>query len=987
MPICASCGQDNPDGFRFCGNCGAELAETSPSREVRKTVTVLFCDVSGSTAMGERLDPESTRRVMSRYFDAMREAIERHGGTVEKFIGDAVMAVFGVPVVHEDDALRAVRAAADMRAALAELNEELDRDWGVRIESRIGVNTGEVVAGEGQTLAVGDAVNVAARLEQGAAPGETLLGASTHRLVRDAVEAEPADPLDAKGKSEPVAAFRLIGLVEGAEFIPRRLDSPLVGRENELAQLQRAYDHAVSERVAYQFTLLGAAGIGKSRLVRELEDRVDATLLAGRCLPYGEGITYWPLAEIEPLAGEIDFGANRDEIALQTRRILERMARERPLVLVFDDLQWAEPTFLDLVDHVTDLARDAPLLLLCVARPELLDHRPGWGGGKLNATTMLLEALTADESTRLVDNLLLTRVDTETKERIAAAAEGNPLFVEEMLAMVTDGSDGELAVPPTIQALLAARLDRLAPDERTAVECAAVQGQEFRQAALASLVPEPLAGRLAEIQQSLVRKDLVRPAAEDTYRFKHLLLRDAAYEALPKEQRADLHERFADWIAENAPGLEEILGYHLEQAYGYRAELGPVDAAGRDLARRASALLASAGRRAEARSDVPATINLLERAVKLLPDGDAEAVAIYPDLGTAVAESGDLPRAEDLYRRARELGDPRTALIARQRGIWNDLMRGASMAEAVGPMEETVEEAERLGDESILAEGLTRLGVIASWLGENDRALTLLRRAVADAKTSGDPRILADATRWVALVLLWGSTPVGEALPEVRRLAESTGGAGFAYAELLVVEGTLLALTGDFEGGRALAAEGRRQLLELGQKVQYAGIGQPAAILELLAGDAPAAERIMREAREILNAAGERGFLSTVSALLGLALARQGRYDEADRFADESREAGSDDDVVTQTYWRIVKTNVEAAKGDLDEAARLAAEVVELTNRTDDTFDGPIALMDVIDFLDPARRRPVLERALDETARKGNVVSAEQIRAKLAALP
>ena len=534
MPICASCGQDNPDGFRFCGNCGAELAETSPSREVRKTVTVLFCDVSGSTAMGERLDPESTRRVMSRYFDAMREAIERHGGTVEKFIGDAVMAVFGVPVVHEDDALRAVRAAADMRAALAELNEELDRDWGVRIESRIGVNTGEVVAGEGQTLAVGDAVNVAARLEQGAAPGETLLGASTHRLVRDAVEAEPAEPLDAKGKSEPVAAFRLIGLVEGAEFIPRRLDSPLVGRENELAQLQRAYDHAVSERVAYQFTLLGAAGIGKSRLVRELEDRVDATLLAGRCLPYGEGITYWPLAEIEPLAGEIDFGANRDEIALQTRRILERMARERPLVLVFDDLQWAEPTFLDLVDHVTDLARDAPLLLLCVARPELLDHRPGWGGGKLNATTMLLEALTADESTRLVDNLLLTRVDSETKERIAAAAEGNPLFVEEMLAMVTDGSDGELAVPPTIQALLAARLDRLAPDERTAVECAAVQGQEFRQAALASLVPEPLAGRLAEIQQSLVRKDLVRPAAEDTFRFKHLLLRDAAYEALPE---------------------------------------------------------------------------------------------------------------------------------------------------------------------------------------------------------------------------------------------------------------------------------------------------------------------------------------------------------------------------------------------------------------------------------------------------------------------
>ena len=327
------------EGFRFFGACGAELAAVQPLREVRKTVTVLFCDVSGSTAMGERLDPESTRRVMSRYFEAMRTAIESHGGTVEKFIGDAVMAVFGIPVVHEDDALRAVRAAADMRSALVELNEELERDWGVRIESRIGVNTGEVVAGEGDSLATGDAVNVAARLEQGAAPGETLLGESTQRLVRDSVETEPLEPLVAKGKSEPVRAFRLVGLVEGAEFITRHLDSPLVGRENELTQLQRAFDHAVSDRVAYQFTLLGPAGIGKSRLVRELYDRVDATLLP---VPALRRRDYVPAARRDRAAGsEIDFDTNRDEIALQTRRILERLAHEKPLVVVFDDLQWA----------------------------------------------------------------------------------------------------------------------------------------------------------------------------------------------------------------------------------------------------------------------------------------------------------------------------------------------------------------------------------------------------------------------------------------------------------------------------------------------------------------------------------------------------------------------------------------------------------------------------------------------------------------------
>ena len=986
MAICASCGQNNPDGFRFCGNCGAELAETPPSREVRKTVTVLFCDVSGSTAMGERLDPESTRRVMSRYFAAMRQAIERHGGTVEKFIGDAVMAVFGIPIVHEDDALRAVRAAADMRDALGGLNNELELDWGVRIESRVGVNTGEVVAGEGDSLTTGDAVNVAARLEQAAAPGETLLGEATYRLVRDAVRAEPVEPVLAKGKSEPLTAFQLRGLVEGAEFIPRRLDSPLVGRDNELAQLQRAYDHAVAERVAYQFTLLGPAGIGKSRLVRELVDRIDAELLAGHCLPYGEGITYWPLTEIDPLAREVDLQANRDEIALQTRRILERLARERPLVVVFDDLQWAEPTFLDLIDHVTDLARDAPLLLVCVARPELIDVRPGWGGGKLNATTMLLEALTPAESAQLVENLLASPVDARMKERIATAAEGNPLFLEEM-AMVAEGANGDLAVPPTIQALLAARLDRLTRDERLAVECASIQGQEFRQDALASLVPDALSTSLGQVYRSLVRKDFLWPTGEDSYRFKHLLVRDAAYEALPKAQRAGLHERFAGWMETNRSTLEEIRGYHLEQSFRYRTELGPADEPAREVARRASGLLATAGRRAFARADIPATINLLERAVRLLPNGDADAVALYPDLALAIGEGGDLERPEELYLAAESLGDPATALRARQRRLWLGLLRGGSTARALAPLKATIAEAEQLGEEAILAEGLIRLGVSTSWLGDNRSAEQLLRRSLSHAQSLTDTRLASDALYWLALVLLWGPTPVQEALAECRNLARSSEPGQRAHSQLLVVEGALLALTGEFEQGRQQAATGRRGLLELGQKVQYAAIGQPAAIIELIAGDAPAAERILREAQGILTAAGERGYLSTVSALLGLAIARQGRNEEADRLADESRRLGSEDDVITQIYWRLVKVRIAADTGADDEARRLAAEILKLTERTDDCFDGPIATLEVVDLLDPADRRSVLELALAETESKGNVVSAEELRAKLAALP
>jgi class 3 adenylate cyclase/tetratricopeptide (TPR) repeat protein len=952
---------------------------------MRKTVTVVFCDVTGSTAMGEQLDPESTRRVMARFYDAMRAAIERHGGTVEKFIGDAVMAVFGIPVVHEDDALRAVRAAADMRTELARLNEELERDWGVRIESRIGVNTGEVVAGEGETLAVGDAVNVAARLEQAAAPGETLLGESTHRLVRDAVEAEAVEPVEAKGKSEPLTAFRLTGLVEGAEFIPRRLDSPLVGRENELAQLQRAFDHAVAERVAYQFTLLGTAGIGKSRLARELGARVDATMLVGRCLPYGEGITYWPLTEIEPLAAEVDFQANRDEIALHTRRILERLARERPLVIMFEDLQWAEPTFLDLVDHVTDLARDAPMLLLCVARPELLDNRPGWGGGKLNATTMLLEALSDDEAKQLVENLL-AQAKTDTKERIAAAAEGNPLFVEEMLAMLAEDGDRDLAIPPTIQALLAARLDRLAADERTVVECAAVQGEEFGQHALAALLPTPAVDRLPETLQALVRKDLVRPSADDTFSFKHLLLRDAAYEALPKEQRADLHQRFADWIETNVPDLEEIRGYHLERAYHYRAELGPVDDAGRELARRASALLAAAGLRARDRADVAATRNLLERAIRLLPENDPEAIALYPDLATAIGEGGELPRADEFLRTAERLGDERTVLVARQRRVWNDVVRGGVMADAVGPLEETLTAAKHLGASEVLAEGLMRLGVMSSWLGDNKRAEELLREAIQNANAGGHRQIASDTVHWLAIVMLWGPMPAERALTELRRL-EPVAANQMALAHLHVIEGTMLALTGDFDSARRLATEGRRDVLELGQKVQYAGLSQPAAIIELLADDEVAAEQILREAYEILTEAGERGYLSTAAALLGLAVARQGRHDEGERLADESRELGTDDDVITQIYWRMVKALALAARGELEEARRLAEEALELTYGTDDAFDIPMITVELVHVFPPESLRDVLERALVESEAKGNAVNAAKIRERLAALP
>jgi class 3 adenylate cyclase len=411
-------------GHGISGYCG---------RSSRKVVTALFCDVTGSTALGEELDPEVLRGVLQRYFEVMRGVIERHGGTVEKFVGDAVMAVFGIPVVHEDDALRAVRAAAEIRERLPALAAEV----AVQLRFRTGINTGHVLMGEGENLAVGDAVNVAARFEQAAQPGEIVLGEETLALVRDAVEVEALQPLALKGKSEPVAAFRLMSVDPGAPGVARHLDAPLVGRDHELRVLRQAWDRVVRESGCHLFTLLGAAGVGKSRLIAELLAGMadQASVLRGRCLHYGEGITFWPLVEAlmpvgataEQVLERLNGGgaATAEELFWEVRRLLESFAAKRPVVLYIDDLQWAEPMLLDFLDHIADLSRGAPILLLCTARPELLEERPAWGGGKLNATTALLEPLDTEASEKLVEQLG-DRLAREARARVIAASQGNP---------------------------------------------------------------------------------------------------------------------------------------------------------------------------------------------------------------------------------------------------------------------------------------------------------------------------------------------------------------------------------------------------------------------------------------------------------------------------------------------------------------------------------------------------------------------------------
>src|SRR4051794_10306956 len=680
----------------------------------RKTVTVIFVDLADSTRLGAALDPEPLGALMLRYFEAVADVLRGHGGSVEKFIGDAVMAVFGLPAVHEDDALRAARAAIEVRDAIARLSVEVERERGRRIETHIGVNTGEVFAGEVEgsyTLITGDAVNVAARLQQAAAPGEILIGDATWRLVRDAVAADPMEPLSLRGKDDLVVAWRLLEIVDAADGV-HPFESPLVGRRRELAQLRLAFDRVVAERANSLFTILGPAGIGKSRLVAEFAASLpEARFVAGRCLAYGEGVTFWPLREViddlmrndsqasiaslldgdddaELIAARISGAIGRSEVAgpaeeafWAVRRLFEFLARERPLVVVFEDIHWAAPTFLDLIDHIAEWSRDAPILLLCLARPELLETCPAWGGGKRNATSLILQALTDEEAGTLID-VLLGEGDLAPglRRQTAEKADGNPLFLEQMVALLTEhaGGDTEVEVPPTIQALLAARLDRLTELERIVLERAALVGTRFWPSAVAELVPSELREQVPAVLDLLAKKELIRAdslfvAGNDAYRFSHILIRDAAYTALAKERRADLHERFAS-VIEATPSAQladfhAVLGYHLEQAYRYRMEIAPWHDGQAELAARAAGHLAVAGRRALGRGDIAAAATLRSRTAALVPSDAPERLELVWGLGAALALAGALREADGVLRgaiaAAVAAGDRRIELHAR----------------------------------------------------------------------------------------------------------------------------------------------------------------------------------------------------------------------------------------------------------------------------------------------------------------------------------
>jgi predicted ATPase/class 3 adenylate cyclase len=1037
--------------------CAAPLAGVLTLGQARKTVTIVFCDVVGSTPMGDELDPEAVRRVMTRFFEEMRSVLERHGGTVEKYIGDAVMAVFGIPQLHEDDALRALRAATDMRSALTALNDDLERTVGVSITTRTGVSTGEVFVSDASAgpAVVGDAVNVAARLQQAAAPGDILIGRDTYQLVRGFVAVDEASSLVLKGKRVPVTAYRLVELARVSDR-PLRAEPRLVGREAELRDVHAAFEGAVSEHSCRLLTVIGAAGAGKSRLAREFVATVEpeAIAVSGRCLPYGDGITFWPLAEAvrqlagidvdDPLdiarskldallhgaddaallfervaaaAGLTDATAGIQETFWAIRRLLERAARKQPLVVIFDDLQWAESAFLDLLDYLLRSCDDAPILLLCLARNDLLEERSEWAARVPNATMLHLPPLAEDETATLIDDLLHgDDLPGALRDRIAEVGSGNPLFVVEMLQMLRDdgllpvaGSGGSTlemtassTVPPTIRALVAARLDRLTAEERAVIHGAAVVGMLFSWGAVLDLVPEELRPRVGSILQSLVRRELIAPdrsafVGEDAFGFHHLLIQETAYRGTPKEVRADLHGRFADrlelTVGDRIGENEEILAYHLEQAARYRVELGHLDESANTMIGRANRALGSVGRRALARGDMAAAANLLGRAYDVLPAGDQRRFELVPELGQVLMETGEIHRAEglltDAVERAIAAGD--RGLEAHARIVLLLLKESTDPEhrsdEALAVLESVIPILDGLGDDLGLARAYRLLGDVhwaRSRYAETDRAL---EQAIEHARKAGAEYEEAESLRLYAGSGLYGPAPVDAVVRRCEKIMEVAKGNPAAEAGAIRSLGVLHAMQGRIDEGRELVRESARILEDHGLKMRATFVSEAAGFIETLAGEHAEAERVLRAGHDEVTRLGDLGYQSTVAALVAHAICAQGRFDEAEMFCVSAREIGAEDDLATQVLWRSALAKIRAARGDHGEGLGLARAAVELAEQTDDTNMLADTLMDLAEVLsvagDPMTVSDTLQRARELYLGKGNVVSAARATQRL----
>jgi class 3 adenylate cyclase/predicted ATPase len=979
---CASCGAEVGAADRFCAGCGAPL-ESGVHQETRKRVSVLFLDIVGSTALAEQLDPEPLRLIMDRYFAACAAAVHDHGGAVEKFIGDAILAVFGAAAAHEDDAARATRAAVSALGRLRELSAELGARYGVNLEARCGICTGDVVVimpPGGDFRVVGDAVNTASRLQTAAAPGEILLDADTATMIRSTIGVEPIAPLTLKGKARAVAAWRVTdaaAAVENGHAPPHAF----IGRADELEELAHTFRRARRSRQACLVTVIGSPGIGKSRLAREFIDtlpRDEVTVLSGSCSAYGKGITYKPLAEMlrsypggwAALAGLLgdDSGpgseaaralstivgeesaepasiAGVEDIAWAVQHLLEVLGRTRPVVMIWENLHWSEETLLDLIDHVATWLTDVPVLLLCLARTELLESRPSWGGGKPCAMTLEVSPLTFEQSAALVSELAM-RGEVYPQEspdvylRVAEQCDGNPLFAELILDVFAETSV-TTPIPPTIAALLGARLDQIPGQERRLLELAAVIGPEFTPEVLREMASADGIGadETEALMARLMQRRILRRSTAGALAFAQSLLRDITSGFTPKSRRERWHDFLARLLASHERDPMDV-AYHVEASLTLRKQLWPGNPGLPELAATAAGTLIAEGMNALKRHDFPAAVALLERGRELLPPGDPRHTGLalhISDSGIALWDA-ELPLAAlTVAEAALPLDRRNTATCAIQRRIVA-LRLGLAPPAQVATDARMIEESLESDQEDNLS--WCRLHQLQAYLhlvGELAAAADAsLRLGLARARAMDDGYEEERLLCAICELAQWAPLPVAAGLELCAALDRRFAGNRALLVPVLLTRAHLTAIAGDVDGGRRFLATARDYTGDLHLDLAHAAVMELSGLLESLAGAHEAAERYLRQSLNVLRSARSAPDTQNTEVAIARELFEQGQVAAAERALDEVEM----DDEATSLRARIaagaLHAKIASAREQHDEAVAAARKAQELSTGIDD---------------------------------------------------
>jgi predicted ATPase/DNA-binding SARP family transcriptional activator len=997
---------------------------TSGTPQVRRPVTVLCVALHVAPSSGVALDPEAHGVVNEYVVSGLTAVLDRHGGKLVASDSEHLMGVFGVTTVHEDDALRAVRASLEAREALTTEARVLPRRYGASLVYRFGLSTGEaLVGGPGPLGFAGDVGARAVMLAEAAGPGQIHISHQTQQLAAGAIETEDVGP----------GQFLLRSVHAGLRPVAVRLDVPLVGRGEELRRLEAAHARAAREKVTMTVTVIGEAGLGKTRLVQEFAGGLgrEAHVLNGRCLSYGEGITFWPLRDVvrqaadgdSPerikalLADEADATAVAEqlhralgpgtqgrtaaaEIFWAAGRFLETLARRRPLLIVFEDVHWAEPTFLDLVESLALRPGGAPITMVCIARPELLDHRPAWAAEADRAVSIQLMPLGKGAAAALLDSVSAGQhIAPSTRARLIDTADGNPLYLEQLAVSLSEQSTSDIrpALPPTIQALLSARLQRLGPGASSVLVRAAIIGKDFGEQEIRELLPAEARAPLSRNLQTLVAKGLVQPgpgrSPYDEYSFRHSLIKEAAYRSIPKSLRAELHHRYAAWLeviaSDSFPARSEILGYHLEQSVRYRTELWPADPQSAALSFRAAAHLETAGRAAQDRGDDVAAVNLLDRAAALLPGDDPALGRLYTSLGTELIEAGQFEKAKATLDHAQRItaanDDDRQHAHARVEALLLTLK--VNPTEAAIDIARALPELRREFDQNHDDLGICRalqLEAAVHWdHSRSGAAEDAWQRAAESARKLKDRRQLADILTWLASAALWGPSPASEGIKRCQEYLQEVGNHPTGKAQILLHMAGLYAMQDDFTTAHTALNSAKDLLSTLGPTMT-AAIIQPAALIAMLAGDPATAERYLRPEYNFLYQTGERRTLSTTAVKLARAIAAQGvgRYDEAIRLIAKSREAVAEGDLSPQALGQALQARILADRGRYREAEELARSAVALAAQTDLLSHHADILLELSHVLAAAGQvteaHSAATQAFNLYQRKGNLPGAEE---------